>query len=81
MGGPPVAYAITSGCALAIDDRAAANQARRLKQDLVIVGTQDIMVSLIRDGQIEISEADRIKDAWANHHRFRLEFASFADIL
>lgn len=76
-----IAYAITSGCALAIDDRAAANQARRLKQDLVIFGTQDIMVSLIRDGQIEISEADRIKDEWASHHRFRLEFVSFADVL
>ena len=76
-----IACAVASGYAIAIDDRAAANQARQLKADLVVLGTQDIMVQLIRSGAIDVVEADRIKDTWATQHRFRLSIASFIDAL
>jgi hypothetical protein len=76
-----IAYAIANDHALAIDDRAAVNQARRLKPDLVVLGTQEIMVHLIRDGAIALDEADQIKDTWATEHRFRLTITSFRDVL
>lgn len=76
-----IAYAIANDHALAIDDRTAANQALRLKPDLVVLGTQDIMVQLIRAGGIALAEADRIKNTWATEHRFRLTITSFRDLL
>lgn len=76
-----IACAIANNYALAIEDRAASNQARRLKQDLVVLRTQDIMVQLIRGGTIALEEADRIKDAWATEHRFLLAIASFSELL
>lgn len=76
-----IACAIANNYPIAIDDRAAANQARQLKVDLVVLGTQEIMVHLIRSGEIDVAEADEIKDTWANSHRFRLSIASFGEVL
>ena len=76
-----IAYAIANDHALAIDDRAAAGQARRLKPNLVVLGTQDIIVHLIRAGDIALDEADQIKDTWATQHRFRLTIDSFRNLL
>lgn len=76
-----IACAIANDYAIAIDDRAAVTQARQLKADLVILGSQDIVVHLIRSGEIALAEADQIKDTWANHHRFRLAFVSFGEML
>ncbi len=75
-----IACAIANDYAIAIDDRAAAAQARRLKADLVVLSSQDIMVHLIRSGMIDVAEADEIKDTWATQHRFRLAIASFGDV-
>ncbi len=76
-----IACAIANNHAIAIDDRAAVAQARQLKPDLVILGSQDIVVHLIRSGEIDVTEADELKGKWANHHRFRLAFASFGEML
>ena len=76
-----IACAIANNYAIAIDDRAAAAQARLLKADLVVLGSQDIMVHLIHSGVIDLSMADQIKDTWANHHRFRLAISSFGEVL
>ena len=56
-----IACAIANNYAIAIDDRAAATQARQLKSDLVVLGTQEIMVHLIRLGVIDLTEADGVK--------------------
>lgn len=76
-----IACAIANNYAIAIDDRAAAVHARLLRADLVVLGSQDIMVHLIRAGAIDISEADTIKNAWATSHRFRLSILSFREVL
>ena len=76
-----IACAIANDYAIAIDDRAAIVQARQLKADLVVMGSQDIMISLIRSGLIEVGESDEIKDTWADQHRFRLHIISFRDVL
>ena len=76
-----IACAVANNYAIAIDDRAAAIQARLLKVDLVVLGSQDIMVHLLRAGEIDVAGADEIKDTWANRHRFRLAIASFGEVL
>ncbi|MDE0023991.1 MAG: hypothetical protein OXP69_06190 [Spirochaetaceae bacterium] len=65
---------------LAIDDRQATAQARRLDPTLRVLTTKDLMVSMIREGVLDIAEADQIKDEWAARHRFRLKLRSFREI-
>jgi predicted nucleic acid-binding protein len=76
-----IACAVANGYAIAIDDRTAERQARQLKQDLVVQGSQDVMLHLIRCGAIDLAEADQIKDTWATQHRFRLSIQSFSELL
>jgi hypothetical protein len=76
-----IACAIANNYEIAIDDRAATNQARQLMPDLVVLGTQDIIVDLIRSGQLEVADADQIKAIWADQHRFRLAIVSFGELL
>lgn len=66
---------------LAIDDRRALSQARRLGRSLRLLTTQDLMVWMLRERLLDVSQADAIKDAWANHHSFCLSIQSFADLL
>lgn len=80
-----IAVALTRNCDLAIDDTRAINRALREAgcsgRPLKIVRTQDIVVTLIRAGDITIEIADVIKETWASQHRFRLRFNSFRDIV
>lgn len=76
-----IAAASKRGFVLIIDDRRATREARTLKPELRILDTQSLMVELIRDGIIDVPDADQIKHAWETQHRFRLPFASFADIV
>jgi predicted nucleic acid-binding protein len=62
-----IACAMANNYAIAIDDRAGAAQARQMKVDLVVLGSQDIMVHLIRSGAIEVGEADDIKNKVRDH--------------
>ena len=75
-----IAMAVYRHLILAIDDRQATTQARRLSPTLRVLTTQDLMVSMIREGVLDIAEADRIKDDWATRHRFRLKLHSFREI-
>lgn len=76
-----IACAIANNYAIAIDDRAAVAQARYIKADLVVLGSQDIMVHLIHSGVLDLAMADEIKDTWAIYHRFRLAISSFSEVL
>ncbi len=73
-----IALAAHQGHVLAIDDRVASNQARRVSRNIQILTTQDLMVSMIRQNLLDVPQADAIKDEWTNHHRFRLTVQSFA---
>ena len=75
-----IAVAVHRRHMLAIDDRRATIQARRADRALRILTTQDLMVSMIGEGLLDIVEADSIKDEWAARHRFRLKLASFRDV-
>ena len=76
-----IALAVCRNYNLAIDDQRAATQARSLDPKLTILTTQDIIISMIGENLLNISEADAIKDDWAANHRFRLKIASFSDHL
>lgn len=76
-----IALAVARGWMLAIDDAAAIKHVRTQYPSLPLVTTRDIMVELIRAGRLTIARADAIKEEWQRDHRFKLPFASFADVL
>jgi predicted nucleic acid-binding protein len=76
-----IAVAKHRSLVLAIDDIAARKQAKKLHGNLTMIGTEDIMVSLIREDILSVEEADEIKLCWETEHRFRLTFSSFAELL
>ena len=80
-----IAVALNRGYHLAIDDNKALSRALReaplANAKLHILRTPDLIVALIRSGVLTIVEADRIKDDWGRHHRFRIKAASFDELL
>ena len=76
-----IALAVHRGYILAIDDRLAIRHARKADASLRILATQDLMVSMIREGLLEVEEPDRIKRDWATRHRFRLRLDSFRELI
>ncbi len=76
-----IAVAVQHRYSLAIDDRVASRLARRFDPSLHIVTTQDLIVSMIRQNLLGVEEADRIKNEWSDHHRFRLNLDSFGSLL
>lgn len=76
-----IAYALSTGAGLAIDDRRASNEARRMSSTLRIMTTADLVVTFIREGLLSVDQADAMKFDWAENHRFRLKIVTFADLL
>ena len=76
-----IAAAVFRGCGIAIDDRTAIKQVARLYPGVRVETTQSIVVGLIRLGRLNVATADELKDRWQNHHRFRLPFRSFREVL
>lgn len=76
-----IAGAVHRGLALAIEDRTARNHAQRLFPKLQLIDTEGLIVSLIRSGVLNVSQADVIKDDWETNHRFALKFRSFREKL
>lgn len=76
-----IALSVHGDHALAIDDKRAAKQARRISGNLRILRTQELMVSMIQEDLLTVTEADTIKDTWSANHRFHLPFNTFRDIL
>ncbi len=79
-----IAVAIKRGYALAIDDRRAVRDAKALAEmegvTLVVWGTCEIMVRLIRAGQLSVQQADVLLVSWRTQHRFHLPIRSFSRI-
>ena len=76
-----IALAVSRRYILAIDDRLATTHARSADATLRILATQDLVVSMIREGLLHFAEADRIKQEWATRHRFRLKLDSFQSLI
>jgi len=77
-----IAVAIRRRYPIAIDDNRAIKRAiREVGAKLEVVRTTDLMVSLIRAGILDVASADRIKDDWAQYHRFKIKADSFQELL
>lgn len=76
-----IAFALRRGYPLAIDDGKAIKIAKRRFRKLQLLRTQDLLLSMIREQLLDVSEADRLKDELATRHRFKMLFASFADLV
>ncbi len=75
-----IAHAVSIGAGVALDDRRAANEARRMSDGLVVLGTVDLTRQMIVEGLLSVEAADAMKDDWATNHRFRLKIGSFRDL-
>ena len=76
-----IAMAVSRRHILAIDDRRAVVQARRASQTLRIFDTQDLVISMIGENLLDITEADSIRNEWDLRHRFRLKIQSFREVV
>jgi len=76
-----IACAICGGHKLAIDDKRAIKEAYKVSAELEVLGTQEIIESMISEQLLRVDEADEIKNAWETEHRFKLKISSFRDVL
>ena len=76
-----IACAVHRGHTLAIDDRQALNHALRICPRLQILKTPDLMVSMIQEGLLNVSQADALKEEWDRHYNFTLNIESFAELV
>jgi predicted nucleic acid-binding protein len=76
-----IAVAVSRGYELGIDDEAAIKQIQSLKLNVNVHRIRDIMVAIIRAGQLSVQDADAIKVDWETNHRFRQKFKSFGELL
>ncbi len=74
-----IALAASQGVALAIDDKQARKTAQRVAPGVVLESTETVMVALIRQGAIDVANADAIKGRWEAEFRFKLTFRSFGE--
>ncbi len=75
-----IVYATHRQHMLAIDDKVATNAASELSADLEILSTHNIMVSLIKEGILDVREVDNIKGDWESKHKFKMKIDSFGSI-
>lgn len=45
------------------------------------MNTQDIIIRLIHENKLSVTEADAIKQEWKNKYKFALKIKSFSDVL
>lgn len=76
-----IAAAVHRRWALVTDDGNAIKLVGRLYHSVLIETTASVVVALIRAQRLSLQEADSFRDRWERHHRFRLPFRSFAEIL
>jgi len=76
-----IACAINRKYCLAIDDITARKKAAKEDKDIIILNTQDIMVTLVQEQVLTVTEADLIKKRWENEYRFALKIKTFSEVM
>lgn len=81
-----IAVALNRRYLLGMDDGLAARRAKAFaaaegKSPLSIKGTRDIIVRLIRAGDLSVAQADIHLVEWRSKHRFNLPIKSFAEVV
>lgn len=64
---------------LALDDERAIKRGKERFPDVKIIKTPDLIINAIRQKLLDVVEADAIKENWATHHRYILNFKSFSE--
>jgi len=67
--------------ALAIDNGRAMRKLRQHAPALVMLGTQDLMVAMIRQNLLTVAEADGLLAQWRDQHSFCLKISSFVEVI
>jgi predicted nucleic acid-binding protein len=76
-----IACAINRKFYLAIDDVTARKKAAKESHELIMINTQDIIITLIQSQVLTVAEADLIKIRWENEFRFALKIKSFSELM
>ena len=76
-----LAVAITRNFVAGVQDRRACTEGKRRSRGLQFCQTEDLIVDLIRNGQMTLEDADRLLIEWAQRHRFRSRITSFKAFL
>ena len=76
-----LAVAIRRRWIAGLQDRRARIEGRRLDNDLELCQTEDLVLRLIRTGDLTLDEADVFLVEWATKHRFRSRLTSFRGLL
>ena len=76
-----IAIASSHSYILAIDDKIAIRTAQKFDKNLTVFRTQDLIVLMIQENLLDVTEADSIKAEWARYHKFILPFSSFQDLI
>ena len=80
-----IAVALNRGYLLGIDDRKATIEAKAQADAqgavLPILSTSDVIVRLIKAGQLSVAQADVLLVEWRSQHKFTLKIGSFAEIV
>lgn len=76
-----IAVALHRGYILATDDKKAIKQAHSCCPTISIITTQDLIVSMIKIGLLDIDEADALKNDWADSYKFQIKIRSFKDLI
>ncbi len=74
-----IAVAKNRSLPLAIDDNQARKKARRFHPKLILLNTEEVIVSMLQESLLTVEEADGIKFEWETKHRFKLMFGSFSE--
>lgn len=76
-----LAVAITRNLVAGVQDRRARTEGERRSKGLRFCQTEDLIVALIRNGQMTLEDADPLLVEWAQKHRFRSRVTSFKTLL
>jgi predicted nucleic acid-binding protein len=76
-----IAIAVHREYHLAIDDNQAIRKTTGLLPSSRILRTQDLVLTMIQEQILELNDADKLIQIWADQHRFKLPIKSFSELL
>jgi hypothetical protein len=76
--GSAISCAIFNGYKLAIDDKRAIKEAKKISPNILILKTENIIINMIKENILSINEADEIKYKLEEKYKFRLKFKTFS---
>ena len=72
-----LSMAVTRHWIAGLQDKRAIKEGKRLSKDLALWQTEDIVLELIRNGNLTVEEADGFLNEWRERYRFKSGFSSF----